>query len=204
MASTMMMRKLVFVVLPLFGWLIHPAQSRTVRMAISRPFSEADAHLLPQSFEAWATHPPCRRQMGDDIDAALVVKTDLLLVFSQTLESSLQAQQVISEIKKKFHQTQGWGKCILTVEGIGVGIHPDQDIYDSKQQDSNPLWVNGPNRLFERTVRFLQRLDDEERDRKPELMYLMESDSVPVRDYWLDALVEEFRSKPLGFAILGR
>jgi hypothetical protein len=177
-------------------------------MAISRPFSVKDAHLLPQSFEAWATHPPCRRQTdngnGNEDDDTLVVKTDLLLVFSQTLESSLIAQQVISDIKKKFHQTQGWGKCILTVEGIGMGIHPDQDIYDSKQQDSNPLWVNGPNRQFERTVRFLQSLDDGEGHRKPELMYLMESDSVPVRDYWLDELVEEFQSKPLGFAILGR
>lgn len=174
-------------------------------MAISRPFSEADAHLLPESFEAWETHPPCRGQTDgdDDDDAALVVKTDLLLVFSQTLRSSLHAQQVISEIKKKFHQTQGWGNCIFKVAGIGVAIDPDQDIYDSKQQDSNPLWVNGPNRHFERTVRFLQSLDGE-REQKPELMYLMESDSVPVRDYWLDALAEEFRKKPLGFAILGR
>jgi hypothetical protein len=35
-------------------------------------------------------------------------------------------------------------------------------------------------------------------------MYLMEMDSVPVKDYWLEILLEEIELQPLEFAVLGR
>jgi len=62
------------------------------------------------------------------------------------------------------------------------------------------LWVNGPNRQFERTIRAVQMSEYGSYD----LMYFMEMDSVPVQPNWLDALMDGIRTEDSEFAILGR
>ena len=49
-----------------------------------------------------------------------------------------------------------------------------------------------PNRHFERTIRYLQKIHDDHADHETSqyhVMYWMEMDSVPVKEYWLDALL---------------
>jgi hypothetical protein len=162
-------------------------------IAIARTFSLQDATKLPSSFNVWDTYPPC--------DGTKSASVDLFLVFSQSLENSTVAQDSIEHVQRKFQETNGWGQCIGRVLSFGVDIDPESDIYKSKEQDTNVLWVNGPNRQFERTVRKLQ---EGRVWGFYEFMYLMEMDSVPVKPFWLDTIVNEIENQPRGFAILGR
>lgn len=112
----------------------------------------------------------------------------------------MQAQASIRAVEAMVEEGEDWSSCISKVLGIGVDIDPTQDMYRLDLQKSNPLWVNGPNRQFERTIRAVQMSQYGSYD----LMYYMEMDSVPVAPYWLDALMEGIRRQASEFAILGR
>ena len=207
-----------------------PFHPKIVHMTIARPFSVIDLRRLSQSFDSWDDYIPCNTNgnskggeddgIGDDVD----VQVNLLLVYSRSLEAGDDDQEddetldavldAIDHVKKKFRNTNGWNSCISSIDSIGVNIDPTLDIYNASQQDTNPLWVNGPNRHFERTIRYLQnqrRQEEIDVDVVGNVMYWMEMDSVPVKDYWLDALVKEVQTRQAsesntneGFAILGR
>lgn len=161
-------------------------------IAIARPFSSADADLLPESFEPWIDSPPCPENS--------TVKVDLFLVYSQNLDDSVQAQAAIRAAQEIFERGEVWSSCISNVYGFGVNLEAALDIYKPEEQSVNPLWVNGPNRQFERTVRGIQDMHD----KRYEILYLMEMDSVPVQKYWLHAIIEQIRVDPVEFTILGR
>jgi hypothetical protein len=158
--------------------------------AIARPFSQ-DAPLLPNSFDVWSTYPPCRE--GDDDPP------DLYLVYSQSFENNQTsiAKSAVEEVERIFEETSGWGDCFGQIHTLAVDIAPEDDLYKKFEIDTNVMWVNGPNRQFERTVRSLQGAG-------VEIFYLMEMDSVPTKPYWLDILVQEIESQESEFAILGR
>ena len=161
-------------------------------LAIARTFSVSDADLLPRSFEIWNDFPPCQE--------GIVERVDLYLIYAQSLDESPSAQASIEEVQEIFSKTSGWGGCISNVYGLGVNIDPSVDLYRLEEQSSNPLWVNGPNRQFERTIRALQGVTVGSCD----LLYLMEIDSVPIQDFWLDTIVQEVHQDSKEFAILGR
>lgn len=96
-----------------------------------------------------------------------------------------------------FEETSGWGDCFGQIHTLAVDIAPEEDLYKKYEIDTNVMWVNGPNRQFERTVRSLQGAG-------VEIFYLMEMDSVPTKPYWLDILVQEIKRQESEFAILGR
>lgn len=151
-------------------------------MAVVRPFSVQDAHKLSKSFDTWNEFPPCS---GDPLYTA-----DLVLVFSQSLENSTHAMDVMQEVGGIFKDTDGFGGCFQRVLGFGCNIDESVDIYSPGRLDG--LWVNGPNRAFERTFRALQ-------GKGYDYYYQMEMDSVPVQSLWLDSLVQESQN----FAVLG-
>ena len=182
----------VFVASLLAGF-IPVASGLRSSLAIARTFSSKDAKQLSNSFQVWEELPPC--------DATELPSADLFLVFSQSLEHSKVARDAVKQVEQLFHETGGWGKCVNNVFSFGVNIDPSQDIYASKDQSTNALWVNGPNRQFERTVRELQRHG---RGASYDFMYLMEMDSVPIQPFWLDRIQEEIANQPTDFAILGR
>ena len=205
--------------LPFF---VYGADGTTMRMVIARPFSINDLQRLSQSFDSWDEHPPCSNiaeivegNKSSTSSQFNDIKVDLLLVYSRTLEQAedndSNVKDAIEKVTKKFHQTRGWDSCIRKVHSIGVGIDPNLDFYNATQQTTNPLWVNGPNRHFERTIRFLQQAAPGEggSQMKADVMYWMEMDSIPVKGYWLDALTSEMykvhqNNGDDGFAILGR
>ena len=207
-----------------------------IQMTIARPFSVIDLRRLSQSFDSWEDYVPCdsRKTTNDDAGNGVGdnVQVKLLLVYSRSLdpnddnggdnddENLKSVNDVIDQVKKIYQKTNGWNSCISSIDRIGVNIDPSLDIYNASQQDTNPLWVNGPNRHFERTVRYLQHQqqdgNDETNSVVGNVMYWMEMDSVPVKEYWLDALVNEIQTRQVttttttasttkeGFAILGR
>jgi hypothetical protein len=83
------------------------------------------------------------------------------------------------------------------VTAIGVDIPAHLDIYEPAQQSTNPLWVNGPNSQFIKTLRYVQH------EGSYETMFLMEGDTVPVKPYWMDKLLVDIEEQR-PFAILGR
>ena len=162
------------------------------KFAIARPFSLHDANGLGDSFDAWSTFPPCS-------DAAAVGLPKLFLIYSQSFENDNAdvAKSAVESVELRFNQTKGWGNCFAGVVSLAVNITPEEDIYRKDEQNTNVLWVNGPNRQFERTARALKA-------KGIDLFYLMEMDSVPIRENWLDTLVDAIHIQPIAFSILGR
>ena len=158
------------------------------RLVLVRPFSASDINSLAPSFDIWDQYPPCSTSHGEDVVA------DLFLVYSQSLESSPEAQEAVARVTDKFRGNNGWG-CFGNIAAIDANIQSNLDIYQPKEQETNPAWVNGPNRHFERIIRAGQA-------KGYETLYLMEGDSVPVKASWLDSLLLDAELKR-PFAILG-
>ena len=92
----------------------------------------------------------------------------------------------------------GWGECFDAIYAIEANIPPDQDLYIPPAQETLYNWVNEPNRQFETAVRIFQSGEWGDYDG----FYLMEGDSVPIKKYLLDPLLNEIEAnRP--FAILG-
>eukprot|EP00980_Cylindrotheca_fusiformis_P012481 scaffold3070_cov128-Cylindrotheca_fusiformis.AAC.6 len=164
--------------------------SAVSNFAIARPFSNDDAPLLAESFDAWFTYRPCLEP------PSVTDQPDLYLVYSRSFENDTIAQNATQTVELIFEETSGWDNCFNQIYSIAVDIEPDQDLYQKDEANSNVLWVNGPNRQFERTARSLQ-------NNGVEIFYLMEMDSVPAKDYWLDELQQEIKNQVSDFAILG-
>jgi hypothetical protein len=154
------------------------------QMAVVRPFSVKDATKLPESFSVWREFPPCS---GDPSYTA-----DLVLVFSQSIENSSMAREVMKKVASMFEESEGFGRCFKQILGLGCNIEPEFDIYNPEQSNQHALWVNGPNRAFATTFRAMSDYG---------FFFQMEMDSIPVEKFWLDSLMNEIGGQE--FAILG-
>jgi hypothetical protein len=94
-----------------------------------------------------------------------------------------------------------WARCFNKIYFDTAEMNPEEDLYDPPKQQVNRLWVNGPNRQFEKGLRTAQFPDGGELGYQ--LAYLMEPDSVPLQRFWLDRLRREIRERQ-PFAVLGR
>lgn len=165
-----------------------------MKMAVVRTFCSKDANELVDSFHDWNRVSPCSETFKTDSYG-----TDLFLIFSQSLSESKEASEAVSKAEEIFDATNGWGGCFENIFSLGVNIDPAMDVYMPSKQLEDENWVNGPNRQFERSIRAVQQSQFFEY----ETLYLMESDSIPVKHFWLDTLVDEVENhRP--FAILGR
>jgi hypothetical protein len=177
----------------LHGLLLKQSQaSPQTKIAIVRPFSLPDALKLPTTFDAWNKFPPCSE--------APTYSADLFLVFSRSLKESSDIVDVINGIGSIYMETNGWTGCIDKVIGVGCDIAPSLDIYNPQEFRTNPLWINGPNRQFERTVRALQQSPDGPYD----FMYMMGMDIIPIKPNWLDFFIDEIESSTRDFAMMRR
>lgn len=194
----------------------HPKEDVTT-IAIVRTFAPRDATGLAVSFDVWKEFPPCYREKlgnrdddathdddhNDIINAAVdaplsYTSVELYLSFSQSLEDHASLMADISvAVNMAFVETHGWGGCVDKVVLFGCDIDANDDIYQRHASKKDPLWVNGPNLQFRRSMRALQRLST------TDLVYLMEPDSVPIKPYWVDILVDEVKKQPIDFAVLG-
>jgi hypothetical protein len=154
------------------------------RMAVVRPFSVKDATKLPESFNAWKDFPPCSGHHS--------YTADLVLAFSQSIENSHLAVDVINKVASMFEEAAGFGRCFKQILTLGCNIEPEFDIYNPEQSDKQALWVNGPNRAFATMFRAMTDYD---------FFFQMEMDTVPVEKFWLDSLMNEIGGQE--FAILG-
>ena len=179
--------------LVLFSLLLRGTEAKPkTKIAIARPFSLSDASKLPATFDAWNLFPPC-------LDTP-AYSADLLLFFSGSFKKSSGIVDIINEVGSIYTKTSGWGDCIDKVVAIGCDIKPSTDINKPQEFQTNPLWVNGPNRQFERSVRALQQSSGESYD----FLYLMGLDSNPIKSNWLGAFVDEIENTTRGFVTMRR
>jgi len=160
------------------------------KMVILRTFCPFDIDELVLGFEDWSTFFPCSGA------AENLLNVDIMLYFSQSWELWPKAKEAADAIVTKFDNGEyPWSTCFGAVHIGTAAMEPSQDFYAPPQQQINRLWVNGPNRQFEKGLRKSQELGYE-------LAYLMEPDSVPLKTHWMDIIrteIEERRS----FAVLG-
>jgi hypothetical protein len=158
---------------------------------IIRTFCPKDTDMLIATFDQWISFPPC-----DSSTPSVKKPVDILLYFSQTLDLYPKIKQ---SIERMFQVNEDgslpWAKCIGRLMIDDARIAQADDLYLPHEQTTNELWVNGPNRQFERGLRLAQRMGYQD-------TYLMEADSRPIKKYWLDDLQAEIASKR-PFAILG-
>ena len=123
----------------------------------------------------------------------------LVLSFPREPDRSLYPKVFSSyeSIKRIMEKTDGWSGCVSTVELSFANITKEEDSYGDyfSRPGGYRNWVNGPNRQFERLFRYIQ-------SERFDVWYLMEPDSYPRRNFWLDSLVNEIRTAA-PFAILG-
>jgi len=173
------------------------------RVALIRPFGPGDGSALLESIERWDTHWPCT-----PVSAASSRPVDLFISFSQKLEESLHPLDVaaVEALKVKFENGGGWNGCISQLRIIEANIPADRDKYRRADEQTDRMWVNGPNEQFRvsmREVMEITQVDEDGQDvAKYEVSVLMEPDARTTRAGWLDNLLDEFEDKA-PFAILG-
>jgi hypothetical protein len=190
------------------------------RVAVVRPFCEFDAEALPSTFAVWNQLPPCRAS-ATDLDLSNVVErnttrdedryfdsvgteimqdmvADVFLFYSQTFSENEVAIKAVDTIIDQFNEPGGWSQCFANIYAIEANIPQELDLYIPSAQEELYNWVNGPNRQFEAAFRIIQSGEWGDYDG----FYLMEGDSIPIKNNWLDVVLSEIESnRP--FAILG-
>jgi hypothetical protein len=189
-------------------------------LAVVRPFCEFDAEALPSTFSVWNQLPPCRTAANDlDLDDMLMMDTnsteksyfdqvgttimqdkvaDVFLFYSQTFSENDVAMQAVDTILNQFNEPGGWSQCFRNIYAIEANIPQELDLYIPSAQEELYNWVNGPNRQFEAAFRIIQSGEWGDYDG----FYLMEGDSIPIKNHWLDVVLSEVEeNRP--FAILG-
>jgi hypothetical protein len=158
------------------------------RMLLMRPFSPYDYEFLMSGFDVWTTQIPC----GINTRPAV----DILLYFSRSWELWPNAKAQALEVVNNFENgLLAWSHCFGRIIVDTADMSVEEDKYDKSLRSTDALWVNGPNRQFERGVKWAQR-------RNYHTLYLMEPDSVPIKPYWLNSLEDEIR-KYHPFSVLG-
>ena len=184
------------------------------RLALVRPFGTRMASILPRTFDSWSDFSPCdlsgrlsdleiKQLRGQRVDA---LEVDVFLSFSQRLEDHPEAAENAEKVLRLFGKDGGdgtdqapWARCFHDAHVFSVGIPPEEDIYQPNEAHRNPLWVNGPNRQFVSSLRSVLGEEFGQYD----AVFIMEGDCVPVKDLWLENLLDE-AEEAAPFAILGR
>lgn len=173
-----------------------PANENVHRLALVRPFAPSSIPLLLESFDLWEKYVPCTGST-EWSDLNVNYKADLILSFSQTYEWDPTAQSIARTIREIMsNNDRKWSHCFGDVLFLEALLPPSEDIYAPAATQKNPLWVNGPNRQFVHNVRSVQHMGDYDE------MFIMEPDTNPRKNGWLDLLMEEVEEKK-PFVILG-
>ena len=143
---------------------------------------------------------PRSRSYFDDVsaDGLRTTSADLFLFYSQTFSENQVSITAVDKIMEEFFSPGGWSRCFDNIYAVEANIPPELDLYIPAAQEELYSWVNGPNRQYEAGFRIIQSGEWGDYDG----FYLMEGDSVPVKNYWLDVILGEIKAhKP--FVVLG-
>jgi hypothetical protein len=158
----------------------------TMPLVLVRPFFDGDVDVLVASFSKW-NHPnlPCTLE-GDTPTHGTV---DLLLYYARNVSDAPAIQAIVSQLHST---TDAWRKCIGTITIFGANLTASEDVYNPSGNGVD--WNRGPNTQFYRIVPVFRDLGVP--------FFYMESDTVPTRAGWLDAIRAEIAVKA-PFAVLG-
>jgi len=169
------------------------------KLAIVRPFSTQNIEDLSQAFDKWDAFLPCKITKLNT-NGRSHVTVDMFLSYSQTFESFKPARDSVLRIINDFsakNNSSGWERCIESIRSIEAKIDPKVDLYALNESHKNRMWVHGPNQQFVNSMETILGGEFGHYD----AVFVMESDVVPVRQYWLDSLLEDAERHP--FMILG-
>mmetsp|Transcript_11550 Transcript_11550/g.14505 ORF Transcript_11550/g.14505 Transcript_11550/m.14505 type:complete len:2323 (+) Transcript_11550:126-7094(+) len=168
----------------------HPKALIIEQFAIIRPFAVADAHQMLESFEVWNEFIPCKQ-------LNYTPQINIYLVFSQNLSAHAIIQSDVEMFLSKI-QMEKWYSCFQDVKVVSANIPAEVDTYNPDDSETSDMWVNGPNQQFIFISQAMQRMEWGKYD----CWYLMEADSIPIKPFWLDALINEVEAE-VPFAVLG-
>jgi hypothetical protein len=158
----------------------------TVPLVLVRPFFGGDVDVLVASFSKW-NNPNLPCALEGDIPTHGTV--DLLLYYARNISDAPAVQAIVSQLDSS---TDAWRKCIGTITILGANLTASEDVYNPSGDGVD--WNRGPNTQFYRIVPVFSNLDVP--------FFYMESDTVPSRAGWLDAIRAEIAAKA-PFAVLG-
>ena len=155
---------------------------------------------IANSFFKRCKRKPKKKDYFDDVpaDGLRTTSADLFLFYSQTFGENDVAMRAVDKIMEEFFSPGGWSRCFDNIYAVEANIPKELDLYIPAAQEELYSWVNGPNRQYEAGFRIIQSGEWGHYDG----FYLMEGDSVPVKNYWLDVILGEINAyRP--FAVLG-
>ena len=179
------------IVIPLLALLCVAVGEKAI--AVTRPFAVVDAPSLAASFDIWDTYLPC-----DGVGTHGYVY-DLHLYFSQNLfdypDIEVQSQAVLDGFLAKTH---AWHACFRQVSMFSAGLTAEEDVYtNAAGGDSGPNAI-GPNLQFAKMYQAYSSLSVG----NYETFYLMEMDTLPRRNFWLDTLCA-LHASAMPYGVLG-
>merc|ERR1740124_552307 len=192
-------------ILPVSSWQDPVANRRSTNrnieeLAIIRPFSMLNIEALSHAFEEWGAFLPCDISKRTKANGRAPVLVDVFLSYSQTYENFKPARDYVRRVIDGFaanYNASGWEQCINRIIPIEANIDPQVDLYAVNEAHINRMWVHGPNQQF---VYDMNKISGGEFGHY-DAVFVMENDVLPVRQYWLDSLLEEAERYP--FMILG-
>lgn len=123
-------------------------------------------------------------------------QADLFLSISQTFSVHPEVKEIISRLvndtgRLSLLEYSSWDVCFGSIRLIEAGVSPDIDRYGVSSPDqTDNLWVNGPNEHFIRSIRQIQAMDT-----PYDAELFMEPDVHPWKEQWLDQIMEEVTQK---------
>jgi hypothetical protein len=163
-------------------------KERNSGIGLVRPFTSRDFMKLRKSFDEWDRLVPCSPK------STTSGNVDLFLLYSREISDDHLVQSELAQLllqdSDATHEGQEWRKCFRHIEVLSLGLTAEQDIYSRDQQGKRLDWVAGPNHeVFRRAFRTMQMTDTYE------TMFFVEPDVHPLKEYWLDSIVDEIKSK---------
>jgi len=187
-------------ILPVSSWQ-HGSKRNIKKLAIIRPFSMQNVEAFSHAFDEWEAFLPCDISKRTKVIGRAPVLVDMFLSYSQNFETSTPVKDHVYRIVHGFsanYNSSGWEQCIESIIPIEANIDPQVDLYAVNEAYKNRMWVHGPNKQFVNNMKTILGGKFGYYD----AVFVMESDVLPVRQYWLDSLLEEAERDP--FMILGR
>jgi len=182
------------------GAFLRGSDSTIKRVAILRPL-HMQASVI-DSFLLWKKFLPC------ELTKENKPKVDIFLSATQSFDTDSDLRRSSESLLSVFKAKEGnnceinggdhcWMQCIDNIYLIEANIPPTEDVYKKNEAAKNIMWVNGPNRHFSTSMDTIGSGNYGDYD----AVFVMEVDTVPVKQHWLDKLVDEAEQED--FAILG-
>lgn len=180
---------------------------------IVRPFSTSDVNSLIDSFDRWDAFPPCTdpSQLSESVDLVLYLSRNISSGDNRTLSARATVDAFLqnatdrpwrcgpapTQTSRTAHPSHGSlvqtsprrRSCFDSLYLLGANLTEEQDVYRPFHGGHDVMWNLGPNLQFYKMLQYFDEMAC------PEVLFMMESDTIPLARDWLHDLFDAKESR---------